>query len=156
MMVPVKLTLMLCDHVAVAEGKLYVSGGGWTVTGPDPAASGIAVLVEVPWDQTNRNIRFRLRLLHEDGHAVMQPAPVGPQPVELGADVEVGRPAGVVAGTPLPVPLAINLPPMLLPPGQGFYWEAEIDDDKHEDWRLSFRTREAPRPATDPTAIPEV
>jgi hypothetical protein len=156
MMVPVKLTLVLCDYVAVAEGKLYISGGGWTVIGPDPVPFGLAVLMEVPWDLTNRNIQLRLRMFHEDGHAVTQPAPVGPQPVELGADVEVGRPAGVVAGTALPVPLAINLPPMALPPGQGFYWEAEIDGQKHEDWRLSFRTREVHRPATDPTAIPEL
>ena len=148
--------MLLCDYVAVAEGKLYVSGAGWTVVGPDPATTGIAVLMEVPWDQTNRSIRFRLRLLHEDGHPVMQPSPIGAQPVELGTDVEVGRPAGVVAGTALPVPLAINLPPMPLPPGQGYYWEAEIDGNQAEDWRLSFRTRGAPRPPTDPTAMPEL
>lgn len=151
-----KLTLILCDHVAAADGKLYVSGGGWNITGPEPSPSGIAVLIEVPWNQTNRKIPLRLRLLHEDGQPVMQPTPVGPQPLQLEASIEVGRPAGVVEGSPLPVPLAINLPPLVLTPGHGFYWEAEVAGEKREDWRLSFRTRPLPTSSSDPTSIPDL
>jgi len=151
----VKLTMLLCDHVAVAEGKLYINGAGWVVTGPSPSPSGIAVFMEVPWNQTNRKINFLLRLLHEDGHPVMQPTPVGESvPVEVAANLEVGRPAGVAEGTALPVPIPINFPPMPLPPGQGFYWEAEVNGEKREDWRLSFRTRAVPLAPTDPTAMP--
>ena len=153
-----KLTLLLCDHVAVAEGKLYISGGGWTMTGPDPAPSGIAVLLEVPWDQANRSIALRLGLFHEDGQPVAQMGPDGVTAVEVGADLEVGRPPGLPAGTPLPVPLAVNLPPIPLPPGQGYFWQAEIGGERRADWRLSFRTRPAAdaRPAaTDPAALPD-
>jgi hypothetical protein len=149
--------MLLCDHVAVADGKLYINGGGWTVTGPIPSPSGIAVLMEVPWNLTNQKIDFKLRLLHEDGQPVTQLNPVGSStPIEVGAQLEVGRPAGVVEGTALPVPMPISLPPLILPPGQGFYWEAEINGEKREDWRLSFRTREMPRSPTDPTALPRL
>jgi hypothetical protein len=152
----VKLTMLLCDHVAVAEGKLYINGGGWVETGPDPTPSAIAVLFEVPWNETNRKINFRLRLRHEDGHEVTQTGPVGPQQIEVGGEIEVGRPAGVPEGSALPVPLAINLPPFLLDPGQGYYWEATVSGDTREEWRLSFRVRPRPAAPTDPTSIPPV
>ena len=45
--------MMLADSAQVSEGKLFILGGGWSVTGP-PAPSAIALHVEVPWDQTNR------------------------------------------------------------------------------------------------------
>ena len=32
-----KATLLLADAAQAAEGKLYVLGGGWSVTGPGPA-----------------------------------------------------------------------------------------------------------------------
>jgi hypothetical protein len=149
--------MLLCDHVAVAEGKLYINGGGWVMTGPAPSPLGIAVFMEVPWHLTNRRIDFRLRLLHEDGDPVTQPAGAGGSaPVEVGAELEVGRPPGVPEGTALPVPIPINLPPLSLTPGQGFYWEAEINDETREDWRLSFRTRELPPAPTDPSSIPNL
>ncbi len=151
---PVKLTMLLCDHVAVAEGKLYINGGGWVETGPDPIPFGIAVLMEVPWNDTNRRIDFKLGLHHEDGHEVTQPGPVGVQRVEVGGEIEVGRPAGVPEGSAIPVPLAINLPPVLLEPGQGYYWEAVISDQTREEWRLSFRVRSRPASRTDPAGIP--
>ena len=28
--------MMLCDAAQVSDGKLYVLGGGWSMTGPDP------------------------------------------------------------------------------------------------------------------------
>jgi hypothetical protein len=151
----VKLTMLLCDHVAVAEGKFYINGGGWATTGPNPSPSGIAVLIEVPWHLTNQKIDFRLQLLHEDGQPVTQTDPAGGSaPIEIGAQLEVGRPAGVPEGTALPIPMPIGLPPLPLPPGEGFYWEAEINGERREDWRLSFRTGEKPRPSSDPTALP--
>ena len=136
--------MILCDYATVAEGKLYLSGGGWTVTGPDPSPSAIAALIEVPWDRTNRRINFRLRLLNEDGEQVTQPTADGSMPIEMGVEVEVGRPPGAIAGDPLPVPMQFNLPPLLLTPGMGYYWQAQIDGEQRHEWRCSFRTRRAP------------
>src|SRR4051794_12497589 len=124
MMSVVKLTMLLCDHVAAAEGKLYISGAGWTQIGPGPLATAIAALVEVPWDRTDQRISFTLTLRHEDGQEVMLPGPAGSEPVAVSGEVEVGRAAGVPDGSPSAVPLAINLPPFPLAPGQGYYWAA--------------------------------
>lgn len=136
-------TLILCDHAAVAEGKLYISGGGWTVTGPQPVPSALALLLHVPWDLANTKLTFQLRLLHEDGQPVTQLGPLGATPVEIGGDIEVGRPPGLRKGTPLAAPLAINLPPLALAPGSRFAWELTVNGEQRPDWHLAFDTRPA-------------
>ncbi len=69
--------MMLADHAQVADGKLFISGGGWSVCGPGPVACGVAVLFHIPWQHTNEKISFTLRLLDEDGAPVIQPGPAG-------------------------------------------------------------------------------
>ena len=68
-----RVTMMLADHAQVADGKLFISGGGWSVCGPGPVACGVAVLFHIPWQHTNEKISFTLRLLDEDGTPVSQP-----------------------------------------------------------------------------------
>ncbi|TFV72485.1 hypothetical protein E4P40_20460 [Blastococcus sp. CT_GayMR20] len=135
---------MLCDYAAVSEGKLYISGGGWSVTGPQPTPSALALLLHVPWDLANTRIVFELRLLHEDGQPVMQPGPLGPAPIELAGELEVGRPPGVKRGTPLPVPVAINFPAFPLAPGARYSWELSLNGKRQPEWHLAFDTRPAP------------
>lgn len=139
-----RVTLLLCDYAAVADGKLYLSGAGWSVTGPGPVTSAIALLIQVPWHRANDRIQFSLRLLREDGQPVTQPGPLGDVPIEVTGEFEVGRPAGLKPGTPLDVPLAINIPPLALTPGSRYSWELSIDGATREDWHLSFTTREVP------------
>lgn len=142
-----RLTALLCDAAQVAEGKLYLVGGGWSLIGPAPAPSAIAVLLEVPWTDANRRIPFSVELHDQDGPAVTQPTPDGQQqPVRVEAQFEVGRPAGLAEGTPLVVPLAITIPPLALQPGRRFSWEFTIDGQHREDWHLAFATRPIPSP----------
>jgi hypothetical protein len=138
-----RVTMMLCDHAQVAEGKLYISGGGWSVTGPGPAPSAVALKIDVPWDRTNRRVSMLLRLLDEDGQPVTQEGRTGPEPVQFGGEFEVGRPPGLKAGAPIDVPLAMNVPPLQLAPGRRFTWELQLDGVTHPDWQLSFSTRPA-------------
>jgi hypothetical protein len=141
--------MMLCDYAQVADGKLYISGGGWSFTGPGPAQYAIALKIDVPWDRTNNQIQFALKLVGQDGQVVTQDTPLGPQPVEMQGEFEVGRPPGLKRGTPIDVPLALNLPPLLLPPGQRFSWELTLDGETNEDWHLAFTTRPLPAAAPD-------
>ncbi len=145
-----RVTMLLCDFAQVADGKLYISGGGWSVAGPGPSPSAIALKIDVPWDRTNNRIRLRLRLLGADGQAVAQQGPEGPSPVEVNAEFEVGRPPGVSVGTPIDVPLAKNIPPMSLPPGQRFSWELTLDGQSDPDWHLAFQTRQHQPPKDQP------
>jgi hypothetical protein len=136
----VRATLLLADHAEVAEGKLYINGGGWTVTGPEPMPFAIAMYVEVPWDQTNMKHSMLLELLDVDGHPVMAPESDDPIRVEF-APLEVGRPPGVKPGTPFGVPFAVNFGPLPLEPEGRYVWQFTIDGHADEDWHLTFSTR---------------
>jgi len=140
-----KVTMMLADHAATAEGKLYISGGGWTVTGPDAIPSAIAMVIEIPWDQTDRKHLLRLELVDADGRAIMGQDDDGHSaPIELDGEFEVGRPPGLPAGAATHLPMAINIGPLPLAPGGRFAWNLFIDEETREHWVLPFSTR--PRP----------
>jgi hypothetical protein len=139
-----KVTLMLADAAQVSEGKLYILGGGWTVTGPEPIPFAIAMHIEVPWDQANTRHSFRLELIDADGQPIMIETPEGEQPIVGEGEFEVGRPPGVKAGTPLTVPMVFNLSPAPpIPAGGRYEWRLLIDGQTDEDWRLTFSTRPA-------------
>jgi len=134
------VTMLLCDHVNVAEGKLYINGGGWTLTGPSPTPMGIALLIGVPWNSAGGEVHFRLRLVMTDGQPVT--ASAGANPIEIEGNVHVASPEGMSLGAHLDVPLAINFPALDLPAGQRLIWELELNGSRHTDWRLPFHTRE--------------
>lgn len=139
-----RVTMLLCDHVAVAEGKLYVSGGGWTHIGPEPNPFSLAVLVEVPWTKTNQRIALELRLLRGDVEPVQQPGPLGPEPIVVATEFEVGRPVGLTQGVAINVPMAFNFGPLPLPSGERLTWELRLDNRSSADWHVAFETRRAP------------
>ena len=135
------------DSVSAAEGKLYILGGGWSITGPDPTPSAIAAYIQVPWDRTNVEHTFRLDLVDSDGGPVLLETDEGGEdPVAIEGAFEVGRPPGVKPGTSIDVPLAITVGPLPLPPGGRYEWRLSINEEGHEDWRLPFSTRSVPLP----------
>ena len=67
--------MMLADAAQEVGGKLYILGGGWSVTGPMPTPMAIALKIEVPWDRTNEKHELLLELLDEDGNPVRVPEP---------------------------------------------------------------------------------
>lgn len=138
-----KLTLLLADWAEVLNGKLYVMGGGWTETGPAPGPSALALIVEVPWDETNRKHTVKFQLMDGDHQPVMIVAPTGPQRVEVAAEFEVGRPPGIPAGTSFNVPVAMNIGPLPLPAGKMYVWRCSIDEQSNDEWAVTFRTRTA-------------
>src|SRR5207247_8549782 len=116
-----KVSRMLADAAQAVKGKLYIMGGGWSVMGPEPTPYAIALKVEVPWDETNKRHTLVLRLLDDDGRPVRVAARnEDPIALEIPADFEVGRPAGALAGSPLDMPVGINIGPMPLAHGRRF------------------------------------
>jgi hypothetical protein len=144
----VKATLILCDYAVVSEGKLYISGGGWSMVGPGPSPAAIGILIAVPWDRANHPIKMVLRLEDSDGQPVTQSGPLGDEPVQVAGELEIGRPPGLKPGTPLNLPLAINFGAGIpgLVPGRRYAWRLHLDDESREDWDLPFDVR--PLPAT--------
>lgn len=95
--------LILADAAQVADGKLYLLGGGWDRLAvnalPAVQMAGIAVAVVVPWSETNIPHTMTLTIDDEDGAAVLPPVSV---------QVEVGRPPGLAAGADQRVLVAFN------------------------------------------------
>lgn len=137
-----KVTLLLADAAQAVDGKLYILGGGWSVTGPQPSPSALAIKIEVPWSETNRRHRWEAHLEDADGATVTFSTPEGDQRMALDGDFEVGRPPGVLEGTPIDLPLAVGLVPLPLEPGR-YVWRITIDGVGNDQWTAGFTVRSA-------------
>ena len=67
---PVKVTMLLCDAAQVSDGKLYILGGGWSMTGPDPVPSAVALKIDVDWHEAETSHHWELFLEDADGRPV--------------------------------------------------------------------------------------
>lgn len=134
-----KVTMLLADSAQSVGGKLYVLGGGWSVTAPGiPHA--VALHFQVPWDQSDDRHSFKLILLTSDG------VPFGEDqgtPVSVEGDFQTGRPAGIKKGVPLDSTLAVNIPPLPLEPDSRYEWRLEVNGEMNDQWRLPFSTAPA-------------
>lgn len=136
-----RVTMLLADAAEAVNGKLYILGGGWSITGPEPMPSALALKIDVPWTEANRRHSLVLSLRNADGLPVLLPTPDGERPLEIKGDFEVGRPPGISAGTPLDATLAISIGPLPLPAGQRFVWTLAIDGESRDEWQVPFSTR---------------
>ena len=136
-----RVTMLLCDAAQVADGKLYVLGGGWSLIGPDPMPSAIALKIDVDWTEVDKPHHWELFLVDEDGNPVIAEGLEGPQAIEVRGDFEVNRPVAVPPGSPVDVALALNFGPLPLAPSSRYRWNLVIDGESNDDWSLSFSTR---------------
>ena len=138
--------MMLADSAQEVGGKLYILGGGWSITGPEAVPMAIALKLEVPWDRTNERHSLLIELLDEDGNPFLVDGPEehdGKVPLQVTGEFEAGRPPGIKPGTPIDSALAVNFGPLPLEPGRRYQWRLSIDDATDEDWTLGFSTRPA-------------
>ena len=135
---------MLADYAQAVGGKLYISGGGWSITGPDPVPFAIAIDVKVPWHAIDEQHELRLELLDADGRAVEMETAEGSEPIVFETTFGVVPSLGVKPGTPIDFAFAINLAPQpAIEPGGRYEWRLTIDGETREDWHLAFSTRPA-------------
>jgi hypothetical protein len=138
-------TLLLADAAQAIDNKLYVLGGGWSVTGPDATPSALAISLKVPWDEANRRHELRVELVDSDGRSVaVGPTPEDANPVVIESHFEVGRPPGLKPGTPIDLALAVNVGPVPLAPGGRYEWRMSIDGHSEAHWHAAFSTRSPP------------
>ncbi len=97
------LFLILADGAKVAEGKLYMLGGGWTKITPPILPSKhlthLAIGIKAAWDETDERHIFVLRL----------EAPSGQVREIAGGEFQMGRPADVPEGSEQTLLLAMPL-----------------------------------------------
>lgn len=123
----IEATLVLCDAVQVAEGKLWMLGAGWTrIPANQPAPQGLGVIVHVPYDMGNQTHQLEVALLDADGQPVLRGEP--PLPVGSAGDFEVGRPVGIKPGEALNFPVAFRFNGFQHEPG-GYVWECRVDGE---------------------------
>ena len=138
-----KITLVLADFARVANGKLDVIGGGWSMMNAQGAFGFfVAALFQIPWDQTNQKHTFRLELLDADGQGV--PTLDG-ETIRAEGEFEAGRPAGLQPGTPVDAPLVVPFGPLELEEGR-YEVRLTIDGETKEDWFVAFSVRSAAAP----------
>ena len=132
-----RVTMLLADAAQEVNGKLYVLGGGWSVTGPDLPPMSLAIKLDVPWGEAGAPHTFEIVLVDTDG----RPATVtGGTDVRVDGTFEVGRPEGLLVGSDIDFAFAVNVPPFPLPPGR-YAWQLSIDGGTHEDWLRPFQVR---------------
>ena len=140
-----KALLLLADAAEVANGKISALGAGWSVIGTPSPPMALAVMIDVPWDQTNTKHKLEIELLDADGKPVsFQQGPLGqPLPaLRVEAEFETGRPPGVPSGTPLRHNLSIGLAPgMPLKGGEKYEFHMTIDGEHMDSWLATFYVR---------------
>lgn len=144
-----KITMLLADSAQAVGGKLYILGGGWSIAGPGPFPSAIAALIQVPWTETNVKHTFTLNIVDSDENALLVPTPFGEQAFQIKSEFEVGRPAGVKPGTPIDVPIAINLGALPFKTDTKYLWRLVIDEDTTKSADCAFYIR----PQTMPPGV---
>jgi hypothetical protein len=137
-------TMLLADAAQAIDNKLYVLGGGWSITGPEATPSALAISLKVPWDEANEAHQLRIELLDSDGRPIMVGSPQGERPLVIESQFEVGRPPGLRPGTPIDLAFAINVGPVPLAPGGRYEWRLSIDGHGEAHWHAAFSTRARP------------
>lgn len=137
-----KATILLAD--AAQEdgfGKVHALGLGWTQVGTPTAAMAVIILLDVGWDETNRDIEVNLSLLDADGGAVSTQTQLGQQPISIQATTQAGRPPGLKRGSEIRLPLTVtvgeNLP---LEPDQRYEWRLTVNGEHRPEWSAAFHT----------------
>jgi Family of unknown function (DUF6941) len=138
-----KVNLMLADSAQVADGKLYVLGGGWSIIVPGSPFA-VCGIIDIPWHQGTEWHSLRLELIDGDGEPLRVPVEGQDEPQTLVIDAPPYRPTigpHVKPGTSLGWPFAVNVSPGLpLRPGAIYEWRLSIDGKNEEGWVLPFST----------------
>jgi hypothetical protein len=155
---PLTAAILLGTIAQVDGNNLTVIGAGWTVRDPEPGGgAAVGVMVYVPRELEGTEINARLELLYDSsGEPVLVEFPdmdEGERPLVVDGSVEATGRRDIK--TPLAAPLAVNLPPFRLPPGEEFRWQLFLNDETRDDWSVRFRTTPPPGGLVDQPEQPQ-
>ena len=95
--------LLLADHSEALNGKVYAMGAGWNVLRfpqlPQQWAFGLALGVDVPWDNTNQRHALTMHIEDPDGELLGD---------EFSMEFEAGRPPGSIQGSDQRIVLSLR------------------------------------------------
>lgn len=124
---------------APGTGGLNLLNAGWTSTTAMPLPDGsftipgqaVAIFVEVPWDQINREFDVVVELLDDEGHVADLAGPNGPEPARAEHSIGVPPVVGAPNGTPGRIAWLWDLPAgsLRVAPRCSYIWRVKIGDD---------------------------
>lgn len=137
-----KVNVILADTGRpTGSGTLNLLNAGWTFTsGPPQPAQAVAVFIEAPWDQLNRQLDLALELVDDNGQVVDVQTPDGVAPAQLTQPTIISNVPGAPNGTPGSTVVFMELGPgvLQLSAGRRYTWRLSIDGQHEESWEASF------------------
>lgn len=134
--------ILLADAAQVADNKLYILGGGWTITGPAPAPSAVAIKLSVSPTEFLTTHRWRLALEDQDGRPVLWSNMGTSTPIVVEGELIVTAPSPEdPPGANANIPLAVTFGPLELAPGSRYLWRLTIDGETPQGGLAAFGTR---------------
>jgi hypothetical protein len=131
-----KVQVMLAQFAQVANGLVNMMGTGWTIMPPQqPQGYFLAGTIDMPWDAAGVEHNFRFVLLDDQGKPIENE---NGEDVKVDGQFNLAPAAGIPKGTPLTLPLAIPIGPLMHEPGARYEWRLEVNDETHEEWRLGY------------------
>jgi hypothetical protein len=137
-----RVTMILADAAQATDGKLYVLGGGWSLTGPGPVAAAVGMIINIPYQEADASHAWRLELIDADGKQVYTP---DEQPVLMEGNIDIEPYPGMGITDEVNVPIAVSLPQgHPVKPGGKYEWRLWLNGETNDNWRLGFSVREDP------------
>ncbi len=126
--------LILADAAQIAEGKLYLIGGGWdtlwvTSNFPVQRTFAVAAAFRVPWNETNQRHKVGIEIQNQDGATLFQ----------IGGELEVGRPVGIEQGQEQRAQLALDISFNFERPGTYVIVAKVADQERRAPFRVTLR-----------------
>lgn len=133
-------TALIADAATVAEGKLFVHGGGWTslsaaglpVVHPSMA---LALVFRVDFGEALTTGEFRVELVDEDG------SPQGPA---AGGQLTAGHAPGTRPGQDIDIPLALTFPAVRFERAGRYRWAISWNGEPVDSVAFSVEVRAVP------------
>ena len=157
-----KVTALLANHAEAVNNLLYTSGAGITQAVVPPGSSApygvqlsLAVIVAVPWTQTNQNHSLRVDLIDADGRAVSIPTgPESLEPFRAELQFNVGRPPTLEVGEEQTVALAFGMPGLPFPALGTYRFVLHVDSTPMEELAFKVVTYPGMTVSSGPTPLP--
>jgi hypothetical protein len=129
-------SVMLADAAALADGKLYVHGGGWdviwtpAVPTTHPTLS-VVFVIEFEWSETHVDRALRVTLHDEDDK---------PLNVAAAGTLNVGHPPGATHGAPILQPIVLPFAMITFERVGRYYFRIALDETELARVRFGVRT----------------
>lgn len=103
--------MLPADSGAVSEGKIFMLGGGWSLTSVPTPPFAVVVRIEVPRSEASEQHTLTPELLNDDFTPVTVQVPGEAVPLVATGQFEVGRPPGMTRESPFALPIVFNFQP---------------------------------------------